>query len=435
MNRNLILAVVVSQGLFAFSQLQAEAPTTRTAQKVRQPASADWPSWRGPNGDGHASPDQKAPVKWDEKTNIAWKKAIPGKGHGSPIVVGEHVYLATSVDEKETRSLLCLNRKTGEIEWETVVHQGHAVLPRNKKGTQASSTPACDGERLFINFLNDDAMYTSALSLEGEILWQRKISDYVVHQGFGSSPVIHEQLVIVVADNKSGGAIAGLNRETGEVVWKRDRPETPNYPSPVIMETSGKVQLIMIGCDLVTSLDPLTGKENWEIEGATTECVTSTVTNGDLIYTTGGYPKNHVAAVRTDGSGKTEWENGVRVYVPSLLIKDGYLYGVTDAGVAMCWNAATGKEVWKGRLGGTFSSSPVLVGNLIYVSNEASESFIFEASPDEFTLVSKNNLENVCFSTPAICGGQIFIRVAQQTGEARQEYVYCIAETPSQSDN
>ncbi len=342
--------------------------------------------------------------------------------------MGDHVYLATSIDEEQTRLLLCLNRKSGEIDWQTVVHKGKAVPPRNKKGTQASSTPACDGERLFINFLHDKAMYTSALSLDGEILWQQKISDYVVHQGYGSSPVVHENLVIVAADNKSGGAIAGLNRETGKIVWKRDRPETPNYPSPVILETSGKVQLIMIGCDLVTSLDPLTGKENWEIEGATTECVTSTVTNGDLIYTSGGYPKNHISAVRTDGSGKVEWENGVRVYVPSMLIKDGYLYGVTDAGVAMCWNAATGEEIWKGRLGGTFSSSPVLVGGHIYVSNEKSECFVIEASPKQFKLISKNQLENVCFSTPAICGGQIFSRVAEQSGETRQEFLYCIAE-------
>ncbi len=404
MSRKLFCVVILAQGFF------------------------DWPWWRGPSGDGHAPSDQSPPTTWDEKTNVAWKKAIPGKGHGSPIVVGDHVYLATSIDEEQTRLLLCLNRKSGEIDWQTVVHKGKAVPPRNKKGTQASSTPACDGERLFINFLHDKAMYTSALSLDGEILWQQKISDYVVHQGYGSSPVVHENLVIVAADNKSGGAIAGLNRETGKIVWKRDRPETPNYPSPVILETSGKVQLIMIGCDLVTSLDPLTGKENWEIEGATTECVTSTVTNGDLIYTSGGYPKNHISAVRTDGSGKVEWENGVRVYVPSMLIKDGYLYGVTDAGVAMCWNAATGEEIWKGRLGGTFSSSPVLVGGHIYVSNEKSECFVIEASPKQFKLISKNQLENVCFSTPAICGGQIFSRVAEQSGETRQEFLYCIAE-------
>ncbi len=121
----------------------------------------------------------------------------------------------------------------------------------------------------------------------------------------------------------------------------------------------------MTGCDLVTSLDPLTGNTNWEVEGATTECVTSTITDGQHIFTSGGYPKNHMSAVKADGSKQLVGENKERVYVPSLLIKDGYLYGVLDAGIAMCWEAATGKEMWKERLGGNYSASPVLVGDLM----------------------------------------------------------------------
>lgn len=401
--------------------------TLWSASPATSTTSTDWANWRGPFGNGHAIPEQDPPVEWSEDLNIAWKTSIPGKGHGSPIVVGDDVYVATSLDDAETRSLLCLSRKTGAIKWNRTVHQGQAVPPRNKKGTQASSTPACDGERIFINFLHDGGMTTSALSRQGDILWQRRISDYIVHQGFGSSPLIYENLVIVSADNKSGGAIAGLDRETGNIVWKRDRPKTPNYPSPVILKTSGKTQLLMTGCDLVTSLNPLTGEVNWEIEGATTECVTSTVTNGDLIYTSGGYPKNHIAAVRTDGSGKIEWENGVRMYVPSMLVKDGLLYGVTDAGVAMCWDAATGKEIWKGRLGGTFSASPVLVGNRIYVTNEEGETYVFAASSEAFKLIARNTLGNVCFATPAICNSQIFTRVALVKEDERQEFIYCIS--------
>lgn len=388
----------------------------------------DWPSWRGPWLNGHAAPDQEPVENWGEDQNILWRVSVPGKGHGSPIVVGDAVYLATSMDEEEVRAVLCFDRATGERRWMCPVHIGKAVPPRNKKGTQASSTPACDGERIYINFLHDGAMYASAISLSGEVLWQTRICDYVVHQGYGSSPVLCEQLVIVSADNKSGGAIAGLDRATGKVVWKRDRPEMPNYPSPVILETSGARQLLMTGCELVTSLDPLTGNVNWEIEGATTECVTSTITDGQLIYTSGGYPKNHISAVRSDGSGKVEWENGVRVYVPSMLVKDGMLFGVTDAGVAMCWVAATGEEVWKGRLGGTFSASPVLVGDRIYVSNEAGETFVFAASNKKFQLIAKNQLGNTCFASPAICGGQIFYRGANSTNETREEFLCLIGE-------
>src|SRR5262249_27063709 len=127
----------------------------------------------------------------------------------------------------------------------------------------------------------------------------------------------------------------------------------------------------MTGCDLVAGFDPAEGKKLWEIPGSTTECVTSTVTDGKLIFTSGGYPKNHVSAVRPGESAKVVWENGTRVYVPSMLVRGGHLYAVTDAGVAMCWKSDTGKEVWRGRLAGSFSSSPVLVGDNIYATNEA----------------------------------------------------------------
>jgi len=182
----------------------------------------------------------------------------------------------------------------------------------------------------------------------------------------------------------------------------------------------------MTGCELVSSFDPLTGKTLWEIEGATTECVTTTVVCGDLMFTSGGYPKNHVSAVKCDGSGEVAWENGTRVYVPSMLTRDGYLYGVTDAGVAMCWECSTGKEIWKGRLGGTFSGSPVLVGDHILVTNESGESFIFTANHEKFELVAKNKLGDSCFSTPTVCNGHVYIRVAFMEGDVRQEYLVCI---------
>jgi outer membrane protein assembly factor BamB len=324
--------------------------------------------------------------------------------------------------------VLCFDRESGDLLWQTIVHQGKATPPRNERGTQASSTVACDGRRLFINFLHDGAMYTSALSLEGERLWQTKIDDYVVHQGYGSSPAVYGPLVIVSADNKSGGAVAGLDRRTGQVVWKIDRPQSPNYASPVILDVAGRTQLLMIGCDLVSSREPLTGETLWEIEGATTECVTSTVADGDLIYTSGGYPRNHVSAVRADGSGEIVWENGSRVYVPSMLARDGYLYAVMDGGVAVCWKADSGEELWKGRLGGTFSSSPVLVGDRIYATNEAGETFIFQASPHKFELTATSKLGDECFATPAICGSRIYARVAHELDGARREYLYCVAE-------
>jgi outer membrane protein assembly factor BamB len=414
----------------------ADAASPQPAKEPRQTdferlhfASTDWPWWRGPERNGIANANQEPPLKWSETENVLWKTAIPGRGHGSPTVVGNQVFLATVETDREVQSVLCHDRRTGKLLWQTEVHRGSFDKKGNSKSSLASSTVACDGERLFINFLNGGAVYTTALSRGGERLWQTKISDFVVHQGFGSSPAVYQSLVIVSTDNKGRGAIAALDRATGQVLWKQDRPNVPNYTSPIILHVAGRDQLLLTGCDLVTSLDPLTGKKLWEIEGSTTECVTSTVTDGERIFTSGGYPKNHLAAVRADGTGQIAWENNSRVYVPSLIASNGYLYGVLDAGFAVCWKCDTGKEVWRHRLGGTISSSPVLVGQNLYVTDESGKTFIFKANPAAFELIGVNRLGDEVLATPAICGGRIYMRVATQMDGKRQEMLYCLGKS------
>jgi outer membrane protein assembly factor BamB len=347
-------------------------------------------------------------------------------------VFGENVYLATEDDSRNAQLVVCFDRRTGDPNWEAVVHQGgyenQGKRKANEKASWASSTVATDGERLFINFFNDSAIYTSALDLTGKVLWRQRLSDYEIHQGYGSSPAIYEHLVISSADNKTGGAVVAMDRRTGDVVWRRDRPAKPNYASPVILHADNKDQLIFTGCDLVTSLDPLTGETDWEIEGATTECVTTSVTDATHVFTSGGYPKNHVSAVVADGSGRIAWEINTRAYVPSILHHEGFLYLTLDAGIATCLDAKTGETLWKQRLGGVFSSSPVLVGDVIYATNEQGETFVFKADPERFEMVGQNKLGESVFATPAICGGRIYTRVALDESGKRQEYLYCLGE-------
>jgi len=420
MKRREFLAVLPSSVVAA--QLLAEESTT--PEKITVGAN-DWPWWRGPNRNGIA-PAQKIPLEWSATKNILWEAEVRGRGHGSAIVVSERVFLATAEPEKESQGVLCLDRASGKPLWHKEVHRGDFVKGGNTKASHASSTPACDGKKVFINFLNNGAVYTTALDLEGNRLWQQKITDYTLHQGFGSSPGVYGPLVLVSADNKGGnGMIVGLERAGGKIVWSRKRPKTPNYASPIVITIDGKDQLILTGCDLVTSLDPLTGKENWELKGSTTECVTSTVTDGKHVFTSGGYPRNHVAAVKADGSG-VAWENKTRVYVPSMLIRDGHLFAVMDDGVAVCWKSDTGAELWKGRLGGTFSASPVMVGDDILATNEAGRTFIFKANPKEFDLVAENKLGDEVFATPTVCGGRIYMRVAIKQNGTRQEKLFCI---------
>lgn len=390
-------------------------------------ARTDWPWWRGPDRNGVAIGDQNPPLQWSDPQGVLWKALVPGRGHGSPTIVGDQVFLATADEQREIQSVLCYDRVTGELVWKTDVHRGGIEHKGNAKSSQASSTVACDGERVYINFLNNGAIYTTALSRHGEQLWQTKIADYVVHQGYGSSPALYRSLVIVSADNKGGsGAVAALNRGTGRIVWRHARPKTPNYASPIILPVGARDQLLLVGCNLVSSYDPLSGEQLWEIEGATTECVTSTVTDGERIFTSGGYPRNHVSAVRADGSGEVVWEDATRVYVPSMLVRGEYLYAVTDGGVAVCWASATGARVWRARLGGTFSSSPVLVGEHIYATSETGKTVVFKASPESFELVAESQLGDEVFATPAICGDRIYLRVAENMEGRRQEMLYCL---------
>jgi len=347
-------------------------------------------------------------------------------------VVGERIYLATSDRAKPDQSVVCFERGTGKVIWKTEVHEGQPDAGKHSNSSGASSTVACDGSRLFINFLNAGAVHTTALDLDGKVLWQRKVCDFVTHQGFGSSPVLHESLVLVSADHRGGGVIAALDRNTGQSVWSVSRPKIANYTSPSIVQANGRTQMVLAGCNLITSLDPATGKKIWEIEGSTEECVTTVVSDGVRVFASGGYPKNHTVAVTADGSGRVAWQNITRLYVPSAIVKNGHLYAVLDGGMAVCWKSDTGEELWKERLGGEFFASPVMVGDRIYASNVCGKTFVFEATPKNFKIIAQNQLGDEAYATPAICGSRIYLRVAKR-GENRQEFLYCVGNVANQT--
>lgn len=422
-----VLRFCVPLHIMLLSSISIQAAEPNKVNDGFTVSAKDWPWWRGPDRNGEASADQAPPIEWDETTNVAWRVPLLGRGHGSMAIVGTRVFLQTADESSGAQLVVCLDRTNGSQLWSTTVHP-NGGMRKNNKSTAASSTPACDGERVFVNFPNNGSLMTTALDVNGNQLWQTKICDYIEHQGFGSSPALYQGLVLVSADNKAGGAIAALDRKTGEIVWLRERPQMPNYPSPIVLNVAGKDQLIMTGCDKVSSFNPLSGETLWEVDGATTECVTSTVTDGSHIFTSGGYPKNHMSAVFADGSGKKAWENDSRLYVPSLVIHDGYLYGVLDAGIAVCWNAETGEEVWKARLGGTFSSSPVLVGGKIYATSEVGETFIYQADPTKFEQLGKCKLGDEVLSTLVICDSRIYYRAAHHLDGKREEFLYCLGE-------
>ena len=389
--------------------------------------SQDWPAWRGPTADGHATPGQSVPTTWNETANVVWTTAIPGRGHGSPTVVGDRIFVGTAIAETEEQIVLCLDRKTGKRVWATTVHKGHLDAGKHRLAGPATATVACDGERLFINFPNQGAVFTTALSLDGNIIWQKKICDFVMHQGFGVSPVVHGEAVLVNADNKGGGRIAALNRKTGETLWSQPRPQLPNYTTPSIVRCAGKTQMILSGCNLISSFDPVSGNKLWEIPGSTEECVTAAVTDGQRIFVSGGYPKNPLAAIEADGSGNIAWQNQTRVYVPSMLIQNRHLYATLDSGHIACFKSDTGDELWREKIDRDFYASPVMLDDLIFITNLQANTSIVKVSPSGHKLIAQNKLGDESLSSPTICGNRIYLRFAKN-GASRQEFIAAIGE-------
>lgn len=388
----------------------------------------DWPCWRGPGGNNVAV-GPPAPVSWSSTKNVIWKAEIPGRGHSSPTVVGKRVFLATADKERQTQSVVAFDRKTGAKAWTTDVNQGG--LPRNlhRKNSHATCTLASDGERLFVAFYNHQSIQVTALDLDGKRLWQRVAGPFRPRQykyGYAPSPTLYKSLVIIAADYDGGGYLVAMDRRTGKQVWRISRAAKLSYSSPIVAHVAEKDQLLISGCDRVTAYDPNDGKEIWSCPATTMATCGTMVWQDDLVFASGGYPKSHTVCIRADGSGKIVWQNSQKCYEQSMLAHDGFIYAVNDTGIAYCWKADDGKQMWRSRLRGPVSASPVLSAGNIYLSNEQGTTFVFKANPNKFELVSKNQLGDEAFSTPTICGGRIYLRVAQSKGGRRQETLYCI---------
>ena len=387
----------------------------------------DWGWWRGPNHNGVAPPNAKPPVEWDDKSNVKWKAEIPGRGHSSPIVVGDRVYLTSADESKMTQYVLCYSKTDGELVWNTLMHQGN-FDHNNKKNSFASGSVSCDGEKLYVSFFRDLKVITSALELDGKKVWEHTFDGFKSHQGFGCSPLLYKNMAIIAIDNKGtgGGALIALDRETGEEIWRTGRPQIPNYVSPVIYNINGEDQIFMAGCNLIASYDPMSGKVNWQKEGTTEEVVGNVATDGNLIFSSGGYPKRETWCWKADGSGDLIWKNTVRTYVPSMLVLNAHLFTVTDDSIGYMWDKNTGEEIWKQRLSGGFSASPILANGHIYVSSEAGTTWVFKPKADGVELVSKNQLGTGHMATPAFSGNQIFLRTIDESGASRREWLICI---------
>jgi len=375
----------------------------------------NWPCWRGPRQDG-TSIETKIPVHWSTTSNVVWKTELPGFGHASPIVYGDRVFLLSAVTGNQARLLLCLERRSGKMLWQRTV----LTAPLEDKHTLnsfASSTPATDGTRVFAAFLDRDRMFAAAYDLNGGLCWAIHPGPFFSHHGFCSSPTLYRDLVILNGDHDGDSYLVALDRVDGHTVWKTSRENrTRSYCAPIIRRLAGKEQMVLSGNKCVASYDPENGKRHWMIDGPTEQFVASPVFSEEtgLVYITAGYPDHHILAIRPDGVGDVTQTHVVwrttrgAAYVPSPIIEGGYFLVVSDSGVAHCFDAQTGRVAWSERTGEQHASLVSAEGR-VYFLNDRGVMNVVRPAP-EFVLLSRNEIGERCFASPAISQGQIFLR-------------------------
>lgn len=389
----------------------------------------DWPGWRGPRADGTVA-ETGFPLNWSDTQNVRWKTELPGTGHSSPVVSKGKVFVAGCVEAEKKRVLYCADRATGKILWERVSVVSELEKKHNENSF-ASSTPACDGEHVYITFWDRPHMRVYCYDYAGNLVWEKTPGEFQSQHGFCSPPVLYKDLVIFNGDQDAPKGktafIVALDRKTGEEKWRADRPnKLRSYCPPVVIEAAGKKQLVLTGSKCVSSYDPDSGAQNWIIDGPTEQFVSSMVLHQGVLLMTAGFPQHWVMAIDPSGKGnvtKTHvlWskqnEGG---YVPSPVAHDGKLFLVDDRGVASCWDVKTGKQYWKERLSGKgHHASAVAADGRVYFVSDEGVTFVVKASA-EFEVLAKNALGDRVFASPAFSDGEIFLRGAK--------HLWCISE-------
>jgi len=366
---------------------------------------ADWTQFRGPKGQGHADVTD-LPVTWSENENIAWKVALPGLGWSSPVVADGRLYLTTAVAGDDTsevgRSLrvLCLSAKNGEILWnKEVFRQQTGDVEIHGKNSHASPTPVLDGDRIYVHF---GPHGTACLKMDGSIVWTTQDLVFATPHGGGGSPVIADDRLIVCCDGSHERFVVGLDKHTGEQIWRTERQLEPakgfSFCTPTILNTGGRSQAICPGSGGVWSYDPKTGKQLWRVAyGEGFSVVPRPVIAHGLVYVCSGFGDGQLFAIDPTGSGdvtdshvKWKIKKGVP-NSPSLLVVGDAIYMVNDGGVASCVDAISGELHWQQRFQGAFSASPSFADGMIYFQNETGATTVVR--PDrEYQEVARNKL-------------------------------------------
>ncbi len=384
-------------------------------------AAENWPGWRGPNNRGVSS-ESELPLHWSRDKNVRWKVAVPGAGVSAPVVWDDRIFLTASDGRLNDRlHVLCYHRADGRLLWHTRLF-GSAPTDLFPAGGMAVPTPATDGKSLYVLFGTGEL---AALDFAGKPLWIRSLAEeygpFRNRWGMGTSPVLVEGTLYVQVDHWSQSYLLAVDPATGANRWKADRPTAVNWTSPLVVKIKGRTEIITIGTEFVRSYDAADGKELWHVGGTHQQCIPSPVVMGDLVIACSG---ENTMAIRLDGAlgdlraSNVVWKNKkTAAFLPSPLQYDGYLYVPADRGFVTCLETRTGKQIWKERVGDNFYASPVGGDGRVYFAMKEGTVKVVRAD-SEFEILAENDMGESLVASPAISGGQIFLR-----GE---KHLFCI---------
>jgi outer membrane protein assembly factor BamB len=424
----------------------ADAPDQQTAARDY------WPQWRGPDSTGVA-PHAHPPVEWSETKHIRWKAALPGRGHSTPIIWGERLFLTTAIPHGEaTRPrlperpgahdnlalthhhefvVLAVSRRDGKILWQKTVHQELPHEAGHVTGSLASASPVTDGERVFASF-GSRGIY--CLDTEGKLLWRKHLG--LMHtkhgHGEGSSPALYGDTLIINWDQEEKSFLVALDKRTGNQLWRVARDEDTSWATPIVVEHAGRPQVIVPGTHRLRGYDLANGKVLWECAGLSSNIVASPVAANGVVYAGSSYDTRALLAVRLDGahgditgSQQVLWtRHRGTPYVPSPLLYGDSLYTLEHCqGVISRLDVKTGEnQGGPFRLGPIHNvySSPVGADGRVYVtSRDGITQVLSHGDPSPRTLAI-NRLDDTFNASAALAGGEFYLR-----GE---RYLYCIAE-------
>jgi outer membrane protein assembly factor BamB len=451
MNRFVSLLALLLVSLYAATTASAKPLNPKPA-----PKSTNWAQWRGPEGQG-ISPETGLPTVWSATQNVKWKTPIPGRGHSSPIVWGERIFLTTSLEgeviadakpvkhtlegetfvhpdsvgatRKHTLQVLCLERRTGKQLWQKTAYEGRVYDDRHRKATYADGTPITDGRYVYAWF-GTEGLY--CYDFNGKLIWQKSLGKIATQgMGNGTSPVLYEDRLILQCDEDNGeqSFIIALDKRNGKELWRMPRKVEVSWTTPVLARTATRTELVASGNQWVIAYDPATGQELWRCQGTQSWTVPTPLVGQGVVVVSAAHPVKRALAIKLGGSGdltgtsQIAWQRDKNTgYTPSSILYGEYVYLMTDRGLLTCLDAKTGEVKYEGARvpkPATFSASPVAFADKILLTSEDGDTFVLKAGP-QHEVLQTNTLDEPVYASPALAGGNIFLRGAK--------HLYCIGE-------